>query len=292
MILFLFFIFMAFAFFIMNNLKIVDFEQTSSTSAKDAPIAVIEVEGVILKAKKYIELLHQAEKDESIKAIIVRINSPGGAVGPTQEIYDEIRRIDETKPVYASFGAIAASGGYYLGAGCRKIYASAGTLTGSIGVIMQFMDMSKLYEWAKMRPEIIKAGKYKDIGSPHRSMNLEEKRLMDKMILGVHEQFINDIAQTRKNKIIGDLLDYTKGQVFSGEAAFKAGLVDELAGLWPAARKIHADLDLEADFEIRFLKKKKKFDWTTIIEDMEEEARAFVYNFFANKGATPMFLYQ
>ena len=123
-------------------------------------------------------------------------------------------------------------------------------------------------------------------------MNAEEKKLMNKMVLGVHEQFINDIAQTRKNKITGDLLDYTRGQVFSGEEAFKSGLVDDLAGLWPAGRKIHEELDLEADFGLKFLKKKKKFDWSTFLDDMEDEAKTFIYNMFANKGATPMFLYQ
>ena len=101
--------------------------------------------------------LLEAEEDKQIEAIILRINSPGGAVGPTQEIYEEIQRIDKIKPIYASFGAIAASGGYYLGAGTRKIWASAGTLTGSIGVIMGFIDASKLIEFAKVNPQTVKA---------------------------------------------------------------------------------------------------------------------------------------
>jgi protease-4 len=213
----LFVIFMIFAFYTIASLKSTGKAGNSILFDKNkAPIAVIEVNGVIMDSKKTIELLHTAEKEESIKAIILRVDSPGGAVGPTQEIYEEILRIDKDKPVYSSFASVAASGGYYVGAATRKIYSNAGTLTGSIGVIMQFMDMSKLYEFAKLNPQTIKAGKYKDVGSPFRKMKAEEKKLLDTMIDGVHRQFIVDILKRRKKRIKGKLTDHAQGQIFSG----------------------------------------------------------------------------
>jgi protease-4 len=200
-----FVILVVFAYVTMNA-----FDETSLTqkNSNRARIGVVTVDGVIMDSKNTIELLQMAEEDKQLKAIILRIDSPGGAVGPTQEIYEEIQRIDKVKPVYGSFGGIAASGGYYLGSATRKIWASPGTLTGSIGVIMEFMDLSKLFEFAKVSPQTIKAGKYKDAGNPSRSLTPEEKQMMDQLIAGVHEQFIGDIMKRRAKKIKGDIHDH------------------------------------------------------------------------------------
>jgi protease-4 len=286
----LFMIFMVFAFYTVASLKSTGDESDSIIFNKGkGPIAVVTIEGVIMESRKIIERLHTAEKDKSVKAIIVRVDSPGGAVGPTQEVYEEIVRIDQEKPVYASFGSIAASGGYYIGAATRKIYSNAGTLTGSIGVIMHFMDMSKLYDWAKLRPQTVKAGKYKDIGSPFRGMTNDEKKLMDGMIIGVHKQFINDILKRRKDKIKGKLINHAQGQIFSGEDAYNLGLVDELAGLWAAARKIHKDLGIEQDFGLRFIKKRKKMNFMDIIQDVDESVTD-IKNYFKST-ARPLLIY-
>lgn len=270
------------------------------SSSSKSKIAIIEVEGVIMKSKLIIEHLHKAEENKNVKAIIMRVNSPGGAVAPTQEIYDEIRRIDQaytdskgkkSKPVYASFSSMAASGGYYLGAATRKICALPGTITGSIGVIMQFMDLSKLYEFAKLNPQTIKAGRYKDIGQPTRSMTDEEKALMDGMIQGVHKQFITDINKTRKAKIKGDINEHAQGQIFSGEDAKKLGLVDELGGLWSCARGIHKDLKLDGEKpELIYIKKKKKFNFLEAIGDLEE-ASTFIKDMVKGSG-TPVMMYK
>lgn len=251
-----------------------------NTTNKKGQIAVVEVTGPIMTAKNTVELLLRAEEDKSVKAIILRINSPGGAVGPTQEIYEEIRRIDSAwdpkdkkskgKPIYASFDAIAASGGYYLGAAARRIYASAGTLTGSIGVIMNFTDLSKLYEFVKVSPTPIKAGKYKDIGSPHRKMTSEEQDIMNGMITVVHKQFMRDIMATRKDKLKGNIIDIAQGQIYSGEDAHNLGLVDELAGLWKAGRAIHKELELEGDFALKYIKKKKKSGFWDLIDNLDQ----------------------
>lgn len=263
------------------ELKIKDFNK--------GPIGVITVNGVIMDSDKVIRMLLTAEEDKSIKAIILRIDSPGGAVGPTQEIYEEIIRIDAKKPIYASFGSIAASGGYYLGAATRKIYANAGTLTGSIGVIMQFADMSKLYEWAKIKGETVKSGQYKDIGSPTRPMKDNERAYLENMIAKVHKQFIRDIERRRSDKI-KDINEHAQGQIFSGEDALAWGFVDELAGLWEAGRRIHSELALKEPFGLREIKEKKKFNWVEMLQNMEEAVTDLRLNL--KNDSAPYFLYK
>lgn len=256
--------------------------ETPGLGSQNGQVAVVEVEGVIMESQKTIELLHRAEKDKDIKAIILRIDSPGGAVGPTQEIYQEIRRIDgaynpedeekKGKPIFASFGSVAASGGYYLGAATRRIYSNPGTLTGSIGVIMQFVDLSKLYEFAKVNPQTIKAGRYKDIGQPTRSLTVEEKALMDKLLVGVHQQFIDDILLLRKDRLKEDIKELAQGQIFSGQDAYELGLVDELGSMWQAGRAIHEELKLEGDFELQYIREKKKISIWDFMESVDQVA--------------------
>lgn len=288
----LFIIFLIFAYHTVSSLK--DSDQVLSTlNEKMAPIAVVEVNGVIMESKKVVKMLLKAEEDKQVKAIIVRVNSPGGAVGPTQEIYEEIRRIDKEKPVYASFGMVAASGGYYIGAACRKIFSNAGAMTGSIGVIMNFMNLSKVYEWAKVKPEVIKSGKYKDIGNVARGMTQEERGLLTEMTENVHEQFIMDIYKVREKKIIGGLeglRKYAQGQIFSGQGAKDKGLVDEVAGLWQAGRKIHAELGLSGKFGLKFIKLKKEFKLTDMINGIEESVKNF--KFSVERHSVPLYLHQ
>lgn len=280
MLVFIFFlILMIFASYTMKSISDGEkFGLNSSGLGKDA-IGVIEVNGAIMEAKTTVELLHKAEKEKSVKAIIVRVNSPGGAVGPSQEIYQEMMRIDNEheeskgekgKPVYASFGTVAASGGYYIGSAARKIFSNPGTLTGSIGVIMQFMNLSELFEWAMIKRNNVTAGRYKDIGDPGKAMTDEEKDILQGVISGVHQQFINDILVKRKKRIKGDINELAQGQIFSGEQAFKAGLVDELSGLWQAARSIHEELKLEGELNLKFIKKKRPSGIWKILEDIDE----------------------
>jgi protease-4 len=292
MVLIFFIILIIFAFYTVGVFK--RSSLPGNLSAEEGTIAVVEINGVIMDSKKTIEKLHIAEKDNRFDAIIVRINSPGGAVGPSQEIYQEIKRIDGDKeagkPVYASFGSIAASGGYYIGSAGRKIFSNPGALTGSIGVIMQFMDLSKLFEYAKISPNIIKAGKFKDAGQPTRALTKEEQLLMENLLKGVHKQFVDDILLTRKNKIKGDIWEYSQGQVFSGKKAKEYGLVDELAGLWEAGRKIHKELGLKKPFGLTFIKKKKKLSLLELVEGFEQAAQViFSGNLFRS---IPMFLYR
>ena len=289
----LFFIFIVFAFYTLSTLKNGD-ELSKGFDDKNGPIAVVEVAGVIMDSEATVKKLLKAEKDKKVKAIIVRVNSPGGAVGPTQEIYEEIRRIDKDKPVYASFGTVAASGGYYIGAACRKIFANAGAMTGSIGVIMNFMNLEKLYEFAKVRPEIIKAGKYKDIGSAARDMTTEERQLLTEMTENVHEQFISDIYKVRESKIVGGLdglRKYAQGQIFSGQGAKDRGLVDEIAGLWQAGRMITKEIGLKEDeFGFKFIKLKKEFSFADAFSELEQTVEDIKFNV---KGySVPLYLHR
>jgi len=285
------FFFLLLIFFAVWTMKAIQGKSGLSLDSFDkSAIAVVEIEGVIMDAKKVVEKLERAEKMKEIKAIVVRINSPGGAVGPSQEIYEEIRRIDKNIPVFASFGAIAASGGYYIGAATRKIYSNKGTLTGSIGVIMQFVDLSKLYEFAKVSPETLKAGKYKDIGQTARPMTSEERGLMEGMLKGVHKQFIDDILEVRKDRIKGKIEDLAQGQIFSGEDAYKYGLVDEIAGLWAAGRKIHEEIGLKGEFAgFKYIKDKKKISLWDLADGLDDVVSNFKLLGQSLGGVVPMF---
>lgn len=268
----LFFIFIVFAFYTVSSLKDADgMGKNLMDKSKDSPIAVIAIENEIMESRKIVEMLIAAEEEKSIKVIILRIDSPGGAVAPTQEIYEEVRRIDKIKPIYASFGTVAASGGYYIGAACRKIWANAGTLTGSIGVIMQMADLSELFKWAKYKPEVIKAGRYKDIGSPNRPMTDEERMYLTDLLAGTHKQFMDDISVVRKDRLKKDITELAQGQIFHGSEAKELGLVDEVGSLWQAGRAIHKIHKLKGEFSLRYLKPtKKKFSVTDFLQETED----------------------
>lgn len=289
----LFFIFIIFAIFTISQLK-----NTSTLgegfldAGKSSPIAVVPLEGEIRESKKVVEMLLAAEEAEDVKAIILRIDSPGGAVAPTQEIYEEVRRIDKKKPIYASFGSVAASGGYYIGAACRRIYANAGTLTGSIGVIMQLADLSELFKWAKFKQETIKAGRYKDIGNPGRPMTDEERQYLTDLLAGTHRQFIADIQAVRKDRLKKDIIELAQGQIFHGSEAKEFGLVDEVGSLWQAGRAIHKELKLKGKFALRFMKPaKKKFSLSDLMEDAED-TMSLIRNKVKGSEGAPAYLYQ
>lgn len=262
--------FLGFSFVVFWNVKNKIFGEGEFTFDTSEPaIAVVKIGGVIMNSQNIVEKLLAAEKQENVKAIIVRIDTPGGAVGPVQEIYEEIIRIDKKVPVVASMGSIAASGGYYIAAAARKIYANAGTLTGSIGVIMQFVNLSKLYEFLKISPTTIKAGKYKDLGNSFRDLTSGERKLMKNMISEVHERFKKDIKRRRGDKLKNSLDEYAQGQIFSGEWAAKEGLVDELGSLWKAGRDIHEELQLPGELNLVYMKTQKEFSVLEFVENIE-----------------------
>ena len=193
-------------------------------------VALLEVKGMIIDVQPVIEQLVKFTKDDSVKAIVFRIESPGGGVSPSQELYREIRRSAEKKPVVASMGSVAASGGYYIASGVQKIYANPGTITGSIGVIAQFTNFEELFKKIGFRMEVVKSGAFKDMGNPGRAMTTEEREYLQKLLDSVHQQFVRDVARGRRmpEEKVREIAD---GRIFTGEQAKEMGLVDELGGL-------------------------------------------------------------
>jgi len=197
-------------------------------------IAVLPIEGEIVESRETIETLHKYAENDSIKAIVIRINSPGGAIAPSQEIYSEIRKIRKRidKPIIASMDSVAASGGYYIAAACDQIVANPGTITGSIGVIMQWLEYEELVKWAKMRPETITSGELKSAGSPFKRLSDAERQYLQRIVLQLHSQFVKAVVEGRQGRMnaseVGVVSD---GRVFTGEEALALKLVDRLGNL-------------------------------------------------------------
>lgn len=190
-------------------------------------IGVIEVRGSITDVRAHIKALKRFRKDPNTKAVLLRIESPGGGIAPAQELSREIQRTAQEKPVVASMGAIAASGGYYIAAPATRIISNAGTITGSIGVISYFPNVQELLRKIGVQTVVIKSGALKDVGNPGREMTAEEKAYIQGTIEEAHRQFIRDVAEGRKmsEEKVRSIAD---GRIFMGETALKLGLVDEL----------------------------------------------------------------
>jgi len=196
----------------------------------DDKVALIRVTGIILDSTDVIEELKEYSKDRSVKAIVLRVDSPGGGVAPSQEIYEEILKIKEKKKVVVSMGSVAASGGYYISVPADIIVANAGTLTGSIGVIMEIPNVSDLMEKIGIETQVVKSGRHKDIASVFKSLTLEEKEILQTVLDDVHDQFIEAVSEARgmEYEVVRKLSD---GRIFTGRMAKELGLVDELGNL-------------------------------------------------------------
>ncbi len=212
-------------------------KDSGSFSLSTHKIAVVPVEGEIFEARDTIEALRRYAEQATVKGIVLRINSPGGAIAPSQEIYAEVIRLRQSsgKPIVASFDSVAASGGYYIAAGCDRIVANPGSITGSIGVILQWMDIRELIQWAKMKPETITSGPLKAAGSPYRELTPEERAYLQRIVLQLHSQFVKAVAAGRKGKLTeAEVLKLADGRVFTGEEALAVKLVDQLGSLQDA----------------------------------------------------------
>ncbi|HWR72668.1 MAG TPA: signal peptide peptidase SppA, partial [Nitrospirota bacterium] len=194
-------------------------------------IALVKIEGLIAASEKIIEELGDYADDSSIKAIVIRVDSPGGGVVASQEIHNAVKKAKQSgKKVVVSMGSVAASGGYYLAAPADKIVANPGTLTGSIGVIMEFATIEKLLEKIGVKGMVIKAGEYKDMGSPFRDMTEQEKKLLQSVMDDVHAQFIQAVAEGRRLPL-ATVQAIADGRIFTGRQAMELKLVDQLGDL-------------------------------------------------------------
>jgi protease-4 len=198
-----------------------------------AGVGLVEVKGLIIDPLETVKQLHAFGKDAKVKAVVLRIDSPGGVVGPSQEIWSAVKTLKEKKPVIVSMGSVAASGGYYIAAPATLIYANPGTITGSIGVLMKFSNIEGLMGKVGLKSFTLKTGKFKDVGSPVRTMSDEEKAMLQLVIESTHGQFVKAVAEGRKlpEERVREIAD---GRIFSGEQALANKLVDRLGTMQDA----------------------------------------------------------
>jgi protease-4 len=225
-------------------------------------IALVEISGQIMDSRDIVRQLSKYRRDDDIKAILLRIDSPGGAVAPSQEIYDEVLRVRaDNKKIYASMGSLAASGGYYIAVAADRIFANPGTLTGSIGVIMAFGNAEKLMEKIGLEPQVVKSGKYKDVGSPARRMTAEERVYLQRVVDDVHQQFIDAVAQGR-NMTTKEARKLADGRVFTGRQALELKMVDEMGGLEDVIVKLGEAVGIEGKPKVVWEEPQKGFmEW-------------------------------
>ncbi len=204
--------------------------------SKRAGVGIVKVDGVISSPEKILRDLRQFRDNDHVKAIVLRIDSPGGAVGASQEIYQEIRQIDREKPVVASLVNTAASGAFYVACASRWIVSDPGTVTGSIGVIMKLPNIAGLLEKLGIKTTVIKSGKLKDLASITRDLTPEERQVIKGVMDDIHQQFIQDVAKGR-HLPIEEVSKVADGRIFSGKQALSLHFVDEIGNFSTAVKK-------------------------------------------------------
>lgn len=229
-------------------------------------IAIVEIKGVITQSAQVIEEIHHYEEDAGVKAIILRIDSPGGGVGPSQEIHREVLKVRAKKKVVTSMGSVAASGGYYIACASDLIVANPGTITGSIGVLMQFSNFEELLKKIGVKGVVLKSGEHKDIGSPFREMTPNEKKIMQEVIDNVHQQFVQAVAEGRKlNR--SKVMEIADGRILTGEQAKHLGLVDQMGNLQDTIDIVAKMVGIVGKPNVLFPKKKLSL-WELLVRDM------------------------
>ena len=196
-------------------------------------VGIIPIEGIIGDSGELVEQINEFADDRRIKAVVLRIDSPGGGVAPSQEIYQAVRELKKKKKVVASMGSVAASGGYLIAVAADRVVANPGSITGSISTVMHYANVEELLKKVGVRSSVVKSGKFKDIGSPTREMTAEEKSLIQAIVDDIYDQFVRTIAENRKLPV-QRIFELADGRIFSGRQAKDLGLVDELGGLQDA----------------------------------------------------------
>ena len=227
-------------------------EQSSSVfGGGDNKIGVVDLEGLIVSPEVVVRQLRRFGDDDSIKAIILHINTPGGGVAATEEIYQEVRRIEQQKhkKVIASVETVGASGGYFVASACNKIFADGGSIVGSIGVIAEWVNYGDLLHWAKLKPITMKAGKLKDAGSPTRPMTPEEKAYFQGLLDNMHTQFIQAVADGRHLKV-ADVQAIADGRVWTGAQALPLHLIDQIGDFRAAVKDTASSVGIKGEPEL------------------------------------------
>jgi protease-4 len=232
-------------------------------------VGLVEVKGMIIDGQDIIRQLREMKKDKRVKAVVLRVDSPGGVVGPSQEIYAAVKSLAKVKKVVVSMGSVAASGGYYLSAPATEIYANPGTITGSIGVLMKFSNIEGLMDKVGLKAFTIKAGKFKDVGSPVHPMTAEERAMLQGVIDSTHGQFIRAVAEGRKLPE-AQVRAIADGRIFSGEQALALKLVDKLGTLQDAVDEAGRLGGIQGEPELIKPPKKKKQMMDLLVESAAE----------------------
>jgi len=243
-------------FFLILRLFVSSGDGPRGFSFKDK-IGVVLIEGVLRDSRDAIRQLDKYERDSGIKAIVLRINSPGGAVVPSQEIYDKVLHVKKFKKVVVSMGSVAASGGYYIACAADRIIANPGTITGSIGVIIQFSQIEDLLKKVGLKATVVKAGRYKDVGSPVREMTSAERALIQGVIDDIHDQFIEAVVSNRgiPRKELEHIAD---ARIFTGRQALEVGLVDSLGNMDSAIDTAAGLAGIEGKPDVVYPEKERK----------------------------------
>jgi protease-4 len=229
-------------------------------------VGVVRIDGVIAGIEEITDQLDEFADDDSIKAVVVRIDSPGGGVAPSQEIYQAVRQLRNKKKVVASMGSVAASGGYLIATAAERIVANPGTITGSISAVMHFADVQELMQKVGVRSSVVKSGKFKDIGTPVRAMTDEERQLVQGIVDDIYDQFVATVSENRRipRATIARLAD---GRIFSGRQALKLKLVDALGGLQDAITLAGTLAGIEGKPATVYAIQKKTNFWKYLLEN-------------------------
>jgi len=256
-------------------------------------IAVLDVRGSIESSEELIKIIHSYRDDSRVAAVIVYIDSPGGLVAPTQEIYTELMELKKKdKKVYAYISTVGASGGYYLACAGDKIYATPGTLTGSIGVIFTFTNVEGLFGKVGLSTKTIKSGRYKDIGSPFRPMTPEEEALLGETVDDVYRQFLDVVTESRRPAISTKLeaageksptryrvrryvMEYADGRIFSGRQAYEFGFVDELGNFQKCLDDVAKDVGIQGEPTVVRKRLRERSAWGGLFGRLEKELLGF-----------------
>jgi protease-4 len=238
-----------FSFLFILGLIIVSLIYTAVNRSAREKVALVRVEGPIIEAKSVVEEIKGYVKDSSVRAIVLRVDSPGGGVVPSQEIYEQVIKAKAAKKVVVSMGSVAASGGYYISAPADRIIANQGTITGSIGVIMVVPNLKGLLDKVGIKTEVVKSGKNKDLASVFRGIGDEERAIIQGVMDDVHEQFISAVSDCRKIPI-EKARAIADGRIFSGRQAINVGLVDEVGDLEYAIRSAAKLAGIEGEPEV------------------------------------------
>jgi len=233
-------------------------------------VGLIEVKGMILDSKETNRQLRYFLKQDSVKAVVLRVDSPGGIVAPSQEIYAEVKKFAARKKIIVSMGSLAASGGYYISAPATMIYANPGTITASIGVILKLSNIESLMDKIGIKSYTLKTGKYKDSGSPLRQFSAEDRAMLQSVIDNTHQQFVRAVAEGRKLPV-DDIRKIADGRILSGEQAMGLKLVDRLGTLQDAIEEAGKQAGISGEPEL-LLPPKKKVNYLDLLAEGTEGA--------------------